>query len=146
VQGGGAAIRPETAPTLHRGTAHTKERTAQERYPFSQFASTDAEMTIYVKRLARNAACSSRDNFESEANVSDTSDGHKSKQPSPMTSTDPGTAIDVKPLLRNADCSSRDNFESEANVTDTSDAHNSKQPSPLTSTDLGIAIDLKPPL
>jgi hypothetical protein len=85
--------------------------------------STDPGTAIDVKPLSRNAARSSRDNFESEANVTDTSDAHDEKQYSPMTSTDPGTAIDLKPLARNAARSSRDNFESEANVTDTSDEH-----------------------
>jgi hypothetical protein len=144
VRGGGAAISRETAPTRHRGTDHAKEQHCTAVNPFSGFASTDAEMTIYVKPLARNANCCGRDNFESTANVTDTSDAHNKKQPSPMTSTDPGTAIDVKPLPPKAARSSRVNFESEANVTDTSDAHDEKQLPPMTSTDPGTAIHVKP--
>jgi hypothetical protein len=76
VRGGRAAIGPETTPTLHRGTVHPKEQHCTGEILFSQFPSTDAEMTIYVKPPSRNAACSSRDNFESEANVTDASDAH----------------------------------------------------------------------
>jgi hypothetical protein len=79
-----------------------KNSTAQERDPVSQFPLSDAMMTIYVNPPSRNADWSSRNNFESGANVTDTS-RHDEKQDSQMTSTEPGTAIDVKPLSRNAD-------------------------------------------
>jgi hypothetical protein len=86
--------------------------------------STDDGIPIDVKPLCENAARSSRDNFESAENVTETSDSHKQKQESPMVSTDDGMAIDVRPVFEKAKRSSRDNFESAENVTDTSDTHN----------------------
>jgi hypothetical protein len=82
---------------------------------------------MVLKPLAANADSSIRCNFESDSNVTDTSNWHGEKQDVQSTSTDAGTIILFIPLSVNANSSIRCNFESDSNVTDTSDSESEKQ-------------------
>jgi hypothetical protein len=72
--------------------------------------SIDEGITISSNPVSLNAYFSNRDNFESDSNVSDVSDPHLRKQPSPMNSTDRGITILSNPVSLDASFSSRDNL------------------------------------
>jgi hypothetical protein len=91
--------------------------------------STDFGTTISSITLSANACLSIRDNFDPDSNVSDVSDPHLRRQPSPMNSTDFGIAISSITLSANACLSIRDNFVPDSNVSKVSDPHSRKQPS-----------------
>jgi hypothetical protein len=76
-----------------------------------------------LKFLDKNEYPSVRNNFDPDSNVTEKSDLHSEKQPSPKASTDEGIVISNKPVLQNAHPSIRDKVNPDANVTKESDLH-----------------------
>jgi hypothetical protein len=81
---------------------------------------------ISIKPVQPNACFSIRDNIDPDSNVTEESDLHQQKHPSPKTSTDEGRMISTKPVPRNASFSIRDSIDPDSNVTEESNSHHEK--------------------
>jgi hypothetical protein len=73
--------------------------------------------------LNRNAYPSVRNNFDPDSNVTEKSELHSEKQPSPKASKDEGIMISVKLVSLNVLDSIRDNIDPGSNFTEKGDLH-----------------------
>jgi hypothetical protein len=85
--------------------------------------STDEGISILINPVSVNACVSIRDNLDPDSKITEVSDTHRIKQPSPKISTDEGITISINPLLSNAHLSIRDNLDPDSKITDVSDLH-----------------------